>query len=128
MRSRKLAVVVSFSSRWRWPGLVVGCGGGFDTVQLTAGPVTGAVQKVDGAQIWTFKGIPYAAPPVGELRWRPPQQVESWTEPLACTEFGPSCPAGRRKRGALLGRLDGRRQHQRGLPLSERVDAGQGRR
>jgi para-nitrobenzyl esterase len=91
MRFRKLAAALVLIAL-ALAGLVVGCGGGFDKVQLTAGPVTGATQKIDGAQIWTFKGIPYAAPPVGELRWRPPQQVDPWTEPLACTEFGPSCP------------------------------------
>lgn len=70
-----------------------GCGvSGLARVQLTSGPITGAVQKVQNQNVWTFKGIPYAAPPVGELRWKPPQPVAHWTQPRACTVFGPSCP------------------------------------
>lgn len=72
---------------------VAGCGGpGLEQVQLDSGPVTGLQEEVGEEDIWVFKGIPYAAPPVGELRWKPPQPVASWTEPLECTGFGPSCP------------------------------------
>ncbi|MGA2400733.1 MAG: carboxylesterase family protein [Syntrophobacteraceae bacterium] len=39
-----------------------------------------------------YKGIPYAAPPKGKLRWQPPQPVAGWTEPRAFDEFGPACP------------------------------------
>lgn len=39
-----------------------------------------------------FKGIPYAAPPVGELRFRRPQEHEPWDGVLSCREFGSSCP------------------------------------
>ena len=39
-----------------------------------------------------FLGIPYAAPPVGNLRWRPPQAVEHWHAPRDATQFGSSCP------------------------------------
>ena len=63
-----------------------------ESVQIDSGPVQGAVEQVDGQEVWSFKGIPYAAPPVGELRWRPPQPVETWVAPRDCTEFGPSCP------------------------------------
>jgi para-nitrobenzyl esterase len=70
-----------------------GCGPStLQRVQLDSGPVTGVLEEVKGEEIWTFKGIPYAAPPIGELRWRPPQPVASWTEPLECASFGPSCP------------------------------------
>jgi len=39
-----------------------------------------------------FRGIPYAAPPVGELRWRPAQPVEPWSSILDATTFSPDCP------------------------------------
>jgi len=39
-----------------------------------------------------FRGIPYAAPPVGELRWRPAQPVEPWLSILDATTFAPDCP------------------------------------
>ena len=92
MRLRSLAVVVLIIAGLAAASMGLGCGAGLDTVRLTTGPITGATQEVDGAQIWTFKGVPYAAPPIGELRWRPPEAVEAWTEPRACTEFAPSCP------------------------------------
>jgi len=39
-----------------------------------------------------FLGIPYAAPPVGELRWKPPQPVGRWKRPRMATQFGAACP------------------------------------
>lgn len=56
-------------------------------VQTTAGPVRGVRQQ--GVQV--FRGIPYAAAPVGERRWRPPLPAPSWNEVRSCLRFGPSC-------------------------------------
>lgn len=42
-------------------------------------------------QVLAFKGIPYAAPPVGDLRWQPPQPVASWKHTLNAREFGSRC-------------------------------------
>jgi para-nitrobenzyl esterase len=42
--------------------------------------------------VHVFRGIPYARPPVGELRWRPPQEPRSWTNPLDASSFGPVAP------------------------------------
>ena len=39
-----------------------------------------------------FLGIPYAQPPVGDLRWKAPQPAKAWTTALATTKLGPSCP------------------------------------
>jgi carboxylesterase type B len=44
----------------------------------------------DGLRI--FLGVPYAAPPIGKLRWKPPQRTASWTELRSCKDFSPSCP------------------------------------
>ncbi|CAH1268538.1 CES2 [Branchiostoma lanceolatum] len=55
---------------------------------LTASVVGNAVFD----RVFTFKGIPYAAPPVGDLRWRPPQDPGSWTGVRDVTEFGSRCP------------------------------------
>jgi para-nitrobenzyl esterase len=42
-----------------------------NTVRVESGLLEGAASSVPGVRV--FKGIPYAAPPVGDLRWRPPQ-------------------------------------------------------
>lgn len=57
------------------------------TVQTKYGPVSGQVEK--GTR--EFLGVPYAAPPVGDLRWRPPEAPEAWTEPFEATDFGKTC-------------------------------------
>ncbi|MFH1079638.1 MAG: carboxylesterase/lipase family protein [Pseudomonadota bacterium] len=59
-----------------------------DVIQIDSGPITG---KVEGG-VRVFLAIPYAAPPVGELRWKPPQAVASWTQVRNSTDFSPSCP------------------------------------
>jgi len=62
-------------------------------VTIDTGPLKGAViQSKNGSDIAFFGGIPYAAAPVGELRWREPQPPESWTEPRDATTYGASCP------------------------------------
>jgi para-nitrobenzyl esterase len=48
------------------------------------------MSAVDGVR--AFLTIPFAAPPTGENRWRPPQPHPGWAEPLDATEPGPSCP------------------------------------
>src|SRR5450432_309227 len=53
-----------------------------------SGPVHGTVS----GHTRVFAGIPFAAPPVGSLRWRPPQAPSPWTEPLDATQLGPNCP------------------------------------
>lgn len=49
---------------------------------------SGSVVGILSDDIAIFRGIPYAAPPVGELRFAPTKPVAPWTEPLDCTEFG----------------------------------------
>ena len=61
-------------------------------VAVTGGLVQGAEAAVGG--IVAFKGIPFAAPPVGELRWRPPVPVVPWDGVRAAGEAGPICVQG----------------------------------
>ena len=51
----------------------------------------GAVQGQREAGVTSFKGLPYAAPPVGELRWRAPQPAASWQDTRAAQARGNSC-------------------------------------
>lgn len=60
-------------------------------IRVEGGRITGLV----AGNVRAFLGIPYAAPPVGALRWRPPRPVRPWTGVRACTGFGASCPQGR---------------------------------
>ncbi len=53
---------------------------------------TGVVLGVDRGAVQQFGGIPYAAPPVGSLRWKPPQPASAWTEPRDAFELGFPCP------------------------------------
>jgi para-nitrobenzyl esterase len=64
----------------------VACAAG-TTVTTADGPVCGIV--VGGVTQWL--GIPYAAPPVGALRWQPPQPPASWATTLQATSFGSEC-------------------------------------
>lgn len=56
-------------------------------VRIAAGRVRGAAR--DGLMI--FKGIPYAQPPVGPLRWRPPQPAKPWSGVRPATDYGHDC-------------------------------------
>jgi para-nitrobenzyl esterase len=51
----------------------------------------GDVQGVVGHQVFVFKGIPYAAPPVGDLRWREPHPPASWQGVRQASTFGNAC-------------------------------------
>jgi para-nitrobenzyl esterase len=78
--------------------LTLGCGSddGGGTGQIQEGTeITVAdgtvVGEIDGATR-RFLGIPFAAPPMGELRWRPPEPPAPWDTPLDATEFSSACP------------------------------------
>ena len=56
--------------------------------QVDGGTVQGSV----AGDVAVFRGIPYAAPPVGALRWRPPAAVAAWRGVRSARAFGPACP------------------------------------
>jgi para-nitrobenzyl esterase len=56
---------------------------------------SGELQGVIDSGVVSYKGIPFAAPPVGDLRWRPPQPAARWTGVRQSAEFGADCMQGR---------------------------------
>jgi hypothetical protein len=67
------------------------------TVNIKSSPTvavtqSGAVQGAVEGNFLAFRGIPYAAPPVGNLRWRPPAAPASWQGIRNATSFGNRCP------------------------------------
>lgn len=63
-------------------------GSSAETSSIIAETLSGPVAGLESAGIRSFKGIPYARPPVGDLRFAPPLPPEPWTEPRDCTRFG----------------------------------------
>jgi para-nitrobenzyl esterase len=61
---------------------------GNPTVSITGG----AIHGISTSWGFAFRGIPYAAPPIGRLRWRPPQPPVAWQGVRDGTRFAPSCP------------------------------------
>lgn len=61
------------------------------SVSPTAKIDSGEVRGVLSGGIEYFKGIPYAAPPIGKLRWRPPKPVKPWTGVRDATNYGHDC-------------------------------------
>jgi para-nitrobenzyl esterase len=63
--------------------------GAADQVKIASGTLQG--KKVSHSSIRAFLGIPFAAPPVGKLRWQPPQPLEPWQGVRKANAFGPRC-------------------------------------
>lgn len=60
----------------------------FEKIKVDGGYISGTVNSTGDIQI--FKGIPFAAPPVGPLRWKAPQPVLPWEGVKVCTKYGAS--------------------------------------
>jgi para-nitrobenzyl esterase len=58
-----------------------------EKVKLDTGNISGTKVTKNGREIYIFKGIPYAAPPVGNLRWKPPQPAAPWTGIRECIAY-----------------------------------------
>jgi para-nitrobenzyl esterase len=66
---------------------------------LVAAPGLGTIVRIDsgwiagsGATVRSYKGIPYAAAPTGDLRWKPPQPPKPWKGILMAKSFPAMCP------------------------------------
>ena len=70
-------------------------------VETDYGPVAGYILS----RVANFKGIPYAMPPTGGLRWKPPEPATRWTQPMDVTRSGFVCPQDE-TRFRVFGRMD----------------------
>lgn len=87
---RRIVIVIGF-----WIGSITAAAIRADDgpqLEISTGRIAGEILEVDGETIHAFKGIPFALPPTGELRWRPPQPASSWEGVKSCREFAPACP------------------------------------
>lgn len=58
-----------------------------EVIEISSGKLRGIIEE----NVSIFKGIPYAQPPVGDLRWRAPQPLDRWEGELDATEYGLNC-------------------------------------
>ena len=73
------------------------------SVRIDSGPVEG----VQSGPAMVFRGVPYAAPPLGPLRWKPPQPAPHWRGPLDASRPGPACMQPLSPTGGNLGGYSG---------------------
>lgn len=69
-------------------GVLSGRASAADRVRVANGVIEGAGMQKSGVRL--FKGIPFAQPPTGALRWKEPQPVKNWDGVRQATQFGPS--------------------------------------
>ncbi|HWU26043.1 MAG TPA: carboxylesterase/lipase family protein [Rhizomicrobium sp.] len=70
---------------------------------LTAEAQSGRLLGTRRGAVASFKGIPFAAPPLGKLRWRLPEPAAPWAGLRAATTFGPNCPQAPTQIESLMG-------------------------
>ena len=84
MKKLLTLVLISF-----WTIQVPYAQSGMGTPSLQVKIANGTLEGVDESGIRAFKGVPFGAPPVGDLRWREPQPVKNWTGVRKADKFGP---------------------------------------
>jgi para-nitrobenzyl esterase len=63
-----------------------------DPIKIDTGYISGTLLGEPNNEVHVYRGIPYAAPPVGRLRWKPPQPAEKWKGIRECTVFNLAAP------------------------------------
>ena len=77
---------------WLCCVLLCGCADTPAGVAVVAATETGRVEGLATNGVARFLGIPYAQPPVGALRWQPPERSQPWDDVRSALNFGPWCP------------------------------------
>src|SRR5262245_22130877 len=85
---RTISIFALLSGLAALPPLAAKADSNGQVVNTESGPVSGSVSS-SGRK---FLGIPYAAPPNGGQRWKPPTAPQSWSAPRAATQLGSACP------------------------------------
>ena len=80
---RMLLAAIILCAAVAWPAF------GADRVKTANGVVESTEPAKDGVR--SFKGLPFAQPPVGDLRWREPQPAKNWSGVRTADKFGPTC-------------------------------------
>ncbi len=84
--AKRIALLLIVAAGWAAPSVA----------QAQSGPIVrtsgGLVQGFVSRGVVQFRGIPYAAPPVGALRWHAPEPAAPWSGVLEATHYGPRCP------------------------------------
>jgi para-nitrobenzyl esterase len=88
-------------------GLTAACASNTAHGALRVKTKQGVVLGAEAEGIRTFKGIPYAAAPIGPLRWKPPVAAPAWKGARDATQFGPPCPSFDTAKYAQAKRLSG---------------------
>ena len=102
-------------------------GAGVDAADPRATVAQGVLSGTMDSGVTVFRGVPFAAPPVGDLRWAPPRPPASWTRPREAKAFGAACT--QTLKAARIGTVDHRVYESRGtrrvggLPVPEHLDA-----
>lgn len=79
------------------PGPILSIPGAATVMAIKQGPLEGS--SADGVE--NFLGIPYAVPPVADMRWKNPRAAGGWTTPRKADTFGPNCPMSTPNQGPL---------------------------
>ena len=88
MRNLSFALVLLLMAPGPLPPAIRPPAAAFDQVPVEGGLISGTTNTAGNIHI--FKGVPFAAPPLGALRWKAPQPVQPWLGVKPCTAFGPS--------------------------------------